>query len=82
MAGLHEAALETQKYIKDEHTSPKPNNIIFYANNTAVIQKIFKGTQGKAQDHSCSFRRVISKILEEFPNTRIAISWCLVIVVS
>ena len=64
MAGLHNAALETQKSIKDEHTSPKPSNIIFYANSTAAIKKIFEGTQGKAQDHLCGFRRAIGEILE------------------
>ena len=76
MTGLQAVVVEAQIYIKDKNTFPKPRNIIFYANNSAAIRKIFKGSQGKAQVHSSSFRRAVEEIMKELPESRIAISWC------
>ena len=57
MAGLQAAAEEAFKYTTDPKTTQKPSKIIFYADNSAAIRKIFEGAQGKAQSHSREFRR-------------------------
>ena len=76
MAGLQAAAEETRRYILDEWTETKPKRIIFYADNSAAITKIFEGAHRKAQQHSKAFRRVIGMILCTNTETKIAISWC------
>ena len=76
MAGLHAAAEEARHYITSNETHPKPDNLIFYADNSAAISKIFEGSHGKSQAHSRAFRKHISKILNETERRRIAISWC------
>src|SRR5258708_39515083 len=76
MAGLRAAAEETRRYILDEWTETKPERIIFYADNSAAITKIFEGTHGKVQQHSKAFRRAIGTILRTNTKTKIAISWC------
>src|SRR5258705_12062331 len=62
--------------ILNSWTEPKPKRVIFYADNSATITKIFEGAHGKAQHHSKAFRKVISSILCNNPETKIAISWC------
>ena len=76
MVGLHAAVEEARRYITSNETHPKPNNLIFYADNSAAISKIFEGLHGKAQAHSRAFRKNISKILNKTKRIRIAISWC------
>ena len=76
MVGLHAAAEEAWRYITCNETHPKPDNLIFYADNSAAISKIFEGSHGKAQAHSRAFRKNISKILNETERIKIAISWC------
>ena len=59
------AAEETRKYLSAEPLSPKPSNIIFYTDNMGVINRIFNGALGKAQDHSRTFQKTIGKILND-----------------
>ncbi len=76
MAGLQAAAEETKRFILDTWTEPKPKKIIFYADDSAAITKIFEGAHGKAQQHSKGFRRAIGSILSNNTEMKIAISWC------
>ena len=76
MAGLHTAVIGARNYLKDNVDATSPNKIIFYADNSSAIRQIFEGSEGKAQAHSRGFRRTIREILDEFPDTKITISWC------
>src|SRR5258708_23373087 len=76
MAGLRAAAEETKRFILNAWSEHTPERIIFYADNTAAITKIFEGAHGKAQQHSKGFRRAIGSILCNNTETKIAISWC------
>ena len=59
------AAEETRKYLSAEPLSPKPSNIIFYADNVGMINRIFDGAPGKAQAQSRTFQKTIRKILND-----------------
>ena len=76
MASLPVSAEEAFKYITDPETTKKPSKIIFYADNSTEIRKIFRGAQGKAQSHLRGFRRIISKLLNDSEDTQVTISWC------
>jgi len=76
MAGLWAAVEETKKFILDTQPELKPKRVIFYANNTTAITKIFEGAHRKAQQHSKGFRKAIGSILCNNTKTKIAISWC------
>ncbi len=52
MAGLHMVAIEARCFIESMPTENRPHMIVFYANNTGTIQRIFEGSPGKAQAHS------------------------------
>jgi ribonuclease HI len=49
--------------------------IHFFTDNTGTIQRIFKGTPGKAQSHSRHFRQNILEILDRHPNISITVEW-------
>ena len=53
----------------------QPTRIIFYADNTAAISRIYKGIPGKAQTQSLTFRKHINDILNEVEEALVAISW-------
>ncbi len=63
MAGLHMAAIEARHFIKNEPPDNRPQKIAFCTDNTGAIQRIFKGSPGKAQAHSRGFRYEILNIL-------------------
>src|SRR5258708_31200892 len=76
MAGLHAATIEARHFIKNETLNRRPHKIAFYADNTGAIHRIFKGSPGKAQEHSRGFRKEICKILNADMEAMVAISWC------
>ena len=76
MAGLHTVAIEARCFIKNVPTGNKLCKIVFYADNTGAIQRIFEGSTGKAQAHSQGFRQEIFNILNADKEARVAISWC------
>ena len=73
-----EALAQASSHIKTALTTGTLNNvhtIHFFADNTGAIQRIFKGTPGKAQECSIRFRQDILTILDQFPNTNITVEW-------
>src|SRR5258708_24324834 len=76
MVGLHMVAIETRCFIKSIPPDSRPHKIVFYADNMSTIQRIFKGSPGKAQAHSRGFRHEIFNILNTDDEAMIAISWC------
>ena len=50
-------------------------HIVFYADNSATISHIHKGTPGKAQKHSLAFRKNIAEVLNKVRDALVAISW-------
>ena len=71
MAGLSAA----KKFILNSDPNLKPTHVIFYADNSSAISKIFEGLYGQAQEHSRNFRRTIGEILNDNPDSKVAISW-------
>src|SRR5260221_2611628 len=49
MAGLHRAVNEAKNLIENQTPDHRPHKIAIYADYTGVIQRIFKGSPGKAQ---------------------------------
>jgi ribonuclease HI len=76
MWGLRVAAEEVRRRIEDETVTHKPKNIVFYADNTAALTRIFQAKPGKAQEHTREFRKIISGLIHENEDVRIAVSWC------
>ena len=75
MTGLSTASKATKCFILNRDWIQKPSHIIFYADNSATVSCIYKGTPGKAQEQSLIFRNHIKDILKETEDTLIAISW-------
>src|SRR5258708_6927581 len=75
MTGLCMAAEATKQFILDGDWTQQPTRIVFYADNSASISRIYKGAPGKAQKKSLTFRRHIKGILHEVKDALIAISW-------
>jgi ribonuclease HI len=51
------------------------HSIHIFSDNTGAIQRIFKGTPGKAQSCSLRFRRNILQLLDTHPQIEITIEW-------
>ena len=77
MTGLSVAGKATKHFILNGDWIQRPSCIIFYMDNPATISRIYKGTPGKAQEQSLTFRNHIKDILKETEDTLIAISWVL-----
>src|SRR5260370_13201464 len=77
MTGLSTAGEATKQFILNRDWVQQPSHIVFYADNSAAISCIYKGTPGKAQEQSLTFRNHIKDILKETEDTLIAISWVL-----
>ena len=75
MTGLSVAGEAAKHFILNGDWIQKPSCIIFYMDNSAAISCIYKGTPGKAQEQSLTFRNHIKDILMETEDTLIAISW-------
>ncbi len=75
MTGLCAAAEAAKQFILNGDWTQQPMHIVFYANNSAAISHIYKGTPGKAQDQSLAFRGHIKEILNEVQEALLAISW-------
>ena len=52
MVGRHMVVIKARCFIKSMPTENRPHMIAFYTDNTGAIQRIFKGSPGKAQAHS------------------------------
>ncbi len=76
MAGLCTATMEVRWFIKNKPMTNRPHKIVSYADNTGAINRIFKGSPGKAQAHSRGFRREVCDILNMNKEAIVAISWC------
>src|SRR5260370_12209125 len=76
MAGLHADATKTKCFIENMPQNRRPEKIVFYADNTGAIHRIFEGSPGKAQAHSRGFRKEICSILNADDESIVAISWC------
>jgi hypothetical protein len=74
MEGLADASEAVLDWI---HRSlpTKIKTIYFFTDNTGSIQRIFKGTPGKAQACSIRFRKAALEILDTFPDSSITIEW-------
>ena len=59
----------------DDGTLNNAHSIHFFMDNTGAIQRIFKGTPGKAQSCTVRFRQNILEILDRLPNTHITVEW-------
>ncbi len=75
MTRLSEAGEVAKSFIINGEWTQQPTQIVFYADNTTAISHIYKGTPGKAQAQSLSFRKHINDILNEVKEALIAISW-------
>ncbi len=75
MTSLNEAGKAAKQFILNGAWTKQPTRIVFYADNTAAISRIHKGTPGKAQEHSLAFRRNIAEILNVVKDSLVAISW-------
>ena len=75
MTGLSTAGEATKQFILNRDWVQQPSHIVFYADNSAAISCIYKGTPGKAQEQSLAFRAHIKDILKEVEGALIAISW-------
>ena len=75
MTGLCMAAEATKQFVLDRDWTQQPTHIVFYADNSVSILHIYKGTPGKAQKQSLTFRRQIKGILNKVKDVLIAISW-------
>ncbi len=75
MIGLSTARETAKLFILNGNWTHQLTQIIFYADNTAALTRIYKGTPGKAQAQSLAFRSHIGDILNEVENALVAISW-------
>ncbi len=75
MTGLSVAGEAAKHFILNGDWIQRPSHIVFYADNSAAVSHIYKGTPGKAQEQSLTFRNHIKDILKETEDTLIAISW-------
>ncbi len=75
MIGLSTARETAKLFILNGNWTHQLTQIIFYADNTAALTHIYKGTPGKAQAQSLTFRSHIGDILNEVENALVAISW-------
>src|SRR5258708_2233652 len=75
MAGLSAVGKATKQFILNGEWAQQPTRIIFYADNSAAIACIHKGSPGKAQEHSLAFRNHITEVLNKVKDALVAISW-------
>jgi ribonuclease HI len=74
MEGLATAA----EAVADILERPRPlpiKQIYYFTDNTGAIQRIFKGTPGKAQSSSIRFHRAMLRTLDANPALSIAVEW-------
>ena len=76
MTGLRAAAEEVRRRMEDETITHKPNCIIFYADNTTALTRIFQAKPSKAQEHSREFRKTICRLIHDNDDIKIVLSWC------
>ena len=75
-----EALAQASSYalsVLDDGTLNNAHSIHIFTDNTGAIQRIFKGTPGKAQSCSLRFRQNILEILDRLPNISITVEWVL-----
>ena len=58
-----------------EDSALNTHSVHFFTDNTGAIQRIFKGTPGKAQSCSLRFRQNILQILDHLPDISITVEW-------
>src|SRR5260370_41284428 len=75
MTGLSKAGEITRNFILNGDWTHQPTRIVFYADNSAAISRIYKGMPGKAQKQSLAFRKHIQDILNKVEEAIVAISW-------
>ena len=75
MAGLSAVGKATKQFILNREWAQQPTCIVFYADNSAAIARIHKGSPEKAQEHSLAFRNHITEVLNEVKDALVAISW-------
>src|SRR5258708_26634915 len=75
MAGLSTAGEAAKQFILNGEWAQQPTRIVFYADNSAAIARIHKGSPGKAQELSLAFRNHITEVLNEVKDALVAISW-------
>ena len=75
MRALEAAAVLIHELV-DSATSTPPSKIIIATNNTGALQRIFKGSPGKAQGNSITFHEHILAILDQHENMQLALTWC------
>ena len=73
-----EALAQASSYALSALNDGNLNNthaIHFFTDNTGAIQRMFKGTLGKAQSCSRHFRQNVLEILDQLPEISITIEW-------
>src|SRR5258708_16170369 len=75
MAGLSAAGEATKQFILNGEWAQQPTHIVFYADNSAAIACIHKGSPGKAQEHLLAFRNHITEVLNKVKDSPIPISY-------
>jgi ribonuclease HI len=74
MEGLASAAEAVADWIA-RSLPHKFNHVYFFTDNTGAIQRIFRGTPGKAQACSNRFREIILRILDSDVNLQVSVEW-------
>jgi hypothetical protein len=74
MEALAQASSYTLSTLNDSNLN-NTHAIHFFTDNTAAIQRIFKGTLGKAQSCSHHFQQNILEILDQLPEISITVDY-------
>ena len=75
MEGLAMAAEAVKELMSNNVDRDRTKSIHFFADNTGALQRIHKGTPGKAQNCSRRFRAVTLPILHNHQDIEIILSW-------
>ena len=75
MEGLAMAAEAVKDLVANADADHPIRSIHFFADNMGALQRIHKGTPGKAQACSQRFRAVVFPILHSHPNIEMTLAW-------